>query len=314
MPTTAPTIQGRMLCASGLCYSIPDSPSSINPPTTVEEKAPYYDGVGYISDPVVIQNGKAACTIGQNSDGIILAFRGTVFFSVEDWFIDFMAFTKTGTNIPGKVHSGFYDEFDSIAEEIYNTILPLMIPAPGQPQLNLIITGHSKGAGMAPIAAYYLFANYQMKASKVFLYAPPNPGDGEFAAAYNTQFPNTESYENFQDIVPLLPPTPPACAVFATNFTDHVKRDLMLAFAALDYTPVGQDSQNIYFIQANYTIELMSLTVRIEQMAAVEFVLKELSDHGFEFVLFIFAHTHKCGHGYMESLCPSVCNSTSTQS
>jgi len=317
LPNSAPTIQGRMMCASGLAYQIPNSPSIINPPTTVNVKQPYYNGAGYIDDPVVIQQGKAACTIGQNQDGIVLAFRGTVFFSIEDWFLNLMAITKVGKNLAGKVHSGFYDEFYSIAEEIYNTLSPLLNPSSGTAP-NFYITGHSKGAGIAPIAAAYLLANYQITATNVFLYAPPNPGDSAFAAAYNTSFPNTECYENFQDIVPVLPPTPAACLVFAANYTDAVKRDLMLAFVLYDYSPVGLDSKNIFFIQPNYignnkyTIESMDLEVRAKQMAVIEWTLKEVSTHGWDFILFILAHTHKCGHGYMESLCPSVCAATTT--
>jgi predicted lipase len=139
----AATLAGRMLCASTLAYSIPNSPPHISPPNAnIPQTSPYYNGVGYYSPPSMIQNGLAACTIGQNQDGIILAFRGTVYDSLYDWLDDLLIVTTEGTNLPGRVHSGFYDDLMKIIHVIASSLQTLKAANPGQ---NLIITGHSKG-------------------------------------------------------------------------------------------------------------------------------------------------------------------------
>jgi len=64
------------------------------------------------------------------------------------------------------------------------------------------VTGHSKGGGLAPIAAYLLHsAGYTVRTAA---FASPNPGNFDFAEAYDAEVPQI-SYENYVDLVALTP-------------------------------------------------------------------------------------------------------------
>jgi rubredoxin len=75
-----------------------------------------------------------------------------------------------------------------------------------QSKKKVLITGYSKGAGMAPLAAV-LLRNSNVIADEVHLYEPPRCGDVNFMLAYNLAFPRTIRYEYQDDLVPHTPPT-----------------------------------------------------------------------------------------------------------
>ena len=136
MSTTAPTIAGRMLCASGLAYSIPDLDTPINPPNNnIPQTSPFYAGAGYSSPPTMIANdvedSNAACTVGMNPDGIVLAFRGTVYTSITDWINDLLLGMVTVNGIAGEVHDGFNNAVVAIINPIITTIQQLQAANPG---------------------------------------------------------------------------------------------------------------------------------------------------------------------------------------
>ena len=69
------------------------------------------------------------------------------------------------------------------------------------------ITGHSKGGAMATIASWFCYKDLNI-VPECYTFASPYPADKTFADAYNdviTQF----SYENYFDIVSLVPPPDP---------------------------------------------------------------------------------------------------------
>jgi Lipase (class 3) len=308
MATTAITPQGRMLCASVLTYSVSLSPSIQNEPMAASQLTePYYAGAGYTAPPTMIQNGLGACTIGLNEDGIIVAFRGTVINSKADWFNDLLMFPKAGTNLPGKVHSGFYDNFLGIAPMIAEVLTTFCNENPTKP---IFMTGHSKGAAMAPIAAYYMQANFEFLTSEVYLFAPPLPGTSEFSSAYNSLFGNTFSYQNNQDIVPLLPPSPTVAGELAAYFPKTDEKAAMLGFALLDYAPVGTFNTTSFIpapIEGVYQLEAMNGAVQMQQLQAVEAALTDD-----DFKVFASAHSTACGLGYMSAICPEVCASATS--
>lgn len=306
VPGTLPasTMEGRMLCASGLAYSISvaiDSQCNYKIPQT----ASFYAGAGYIAAPVTIQNGDAACTIGQNQDGIIIAFRGTMYSSPTQWLTELMLGAKKGENIPGKVHRGFYDNVRRIDKEIHSYF-------ENNPGRDIYITGHGNGAGMAAIAAYVLHENYNLTAKGVFLFAPPNPGNSEFAGAYNLRFPDTYSYVNNFDIVPMLPPSTTAAeelevCIRNTKFLSDEEKILMIALltknAFFGYTHVGN---NVQFIEAaghrKYRIEPLTASVRKQkQWPAIKTIFSSLN-----FSSFVAAHSYMFEGGYMNALCPTI--------
>lgn len=304
----APTIEGRMLCASGLTYSIPSSSirsKKLSQDFQIPKTDPFYAGVGYIKPPITIENGDVACTIGENKDGIIIAFRGTVYNSASKWLTDLMLVAKKGEGIPGKVHRGFYDNFMLIHKDIHSYFKNHL----GK---NIFITGHSNGAGIAPIAAYLLCENYNLIANQVFLFAPPNPGNPEFARAYNARFSNTFSYVNNGDIVSVLPPSLTlaedlATCISSTKILSDEEKVLMNALLTnnsfLDYTHVGE---NIKFIKnskpGKYSVETLTATTRNKiQFPEIKNIFS--SDN---FLGFAVANSHMCGYSYMNAICPTV--------
>lgn len=307
-PKTAPTIAGRMLCASGLAYSVPNN-VTINPPNSnINQTVPYYVGAGYKTPPSMIANkssAHAACTVGMNQDGIVLALRGTVYNSFGDWINDLLVKMVAVPGIPGKVHDGFNNAVVAIITPIVNTINLLLKANPKSP---VFITGHSKGGGMGPVMAYYLLQN-KIKVSGLYLFAPPLPGDMDFANAFNTIFPNTYLYENYQDIVPVLPPSPSDAGALAYDFYKAgtvVSRDVAAAIAIvglLGYNPVGSLA-NTFFIPAPTGSKPVSMTNAIHQLQLSVLVAPILKG---DFSVFSNAHSHDCGKGYMSSICPSVC-------
>src|SRR5262249_57077105 len=75
----APTLDGRLLCASGAAYAITgDEPTLAPDPDNV-----YLAGAGFVRPPKVLVGGQReidACLVGEIADGVVIAFRGTLPF------------------------------------------------------------------------------------------------------------------------------------------------------------------------------------------------------------------------------------------
>ena len=72
----AETIEGRMLCASRVAYDVSDEGTI--PPLWHKQ---YFHGVGFIEEPQAFVEGLRhinAAFVGENHDGLLLAFRGTL--------------------------------------------------------------------------------------------------------------------------------------------------------------------------------------------------------------------------------------------
>lgn len=289
-----------MLCASALAYSIPTSPSVLPAlGVSMPQTPPYYAGAGYTAPPLMIKNGFGACTLGINVDGIVLAFEGTVPTDDWQWLNDLLVPTELALGIDGLVSSGFYGDIKDILDPILINLQVLMKNNPGLP---LIITGHSKGASMAPITAYSLHANHQITASSLYLFATPLPGDGTFATHFNVLFPNTFNYQNFGDIVPLLPPSHALCAPLAAYAPNALIKLAIDGMSLYGYTAVG----NIYFIQAPFhsvypaPVAITPALANLQLAAAGQLLQTE------SWTALGNAHAHNCGYGYMSSICPEV--------
>lgn len=155
-----------------------------------------------------------ACYVAETASTIILAFRGTLgkdtdFFknltAALDWLNDFNANpTSAAPAIPyGMVHSGFYTSVTNLAPAFTADIIGRLV----RNKKKVVITGYSKGAGMAPLAACLLRSSGVI-ADEVHLYEPPRCGDVNFKLAYDPIFPNTTRYEYQDDLVPHTPPSP----------------------------------------------------------------------------------------------------------
>src|SRR6266545_2939140 len=109
-----------------------------------------------------------ACYYGVNTNNeAILAFRGTQpptlifrdpekFFQVvvDDWLNDANALLVSGRDLPGKVHRGFLGSLDTLWADLIQ-----FLQAHHDKTKPLYITGHSKGGGLAYLAAYRLLRN-----------------------------------------------------------------------------------------------------------------------------------------------------------
>lgn len=309
--SVSPTIQGRMLCASVLAYSVPDN-GTINPPNNnIPQTSPYYNGAGYTSPPTMIASdydiSNAACTVGLTQDGIVLAFRGTVYNSITDWINDLLLKPVTVNGMPGKVHYGFNKAVSVLLLPIVATLTQLK---KANPTAKLYITGHSKGAGMAPIAAMYLMAN-SIKAEAMYLYAPPLPATNDFVMVYNRIFPNTFLYENHLDIVPLMPPSPTTAGgldyYFLANGSPEaeIAAGIITGLAFFGYSAVGTTA-NTFYIQApvngQYNIVTLDFSVYLEQLKDIGTALTagDISE-------IAAAHNSRCGADYMNALGGGVC-------
>ena len=174
--------------------------------------------VGFINTPKSFTAGlfKAepfqnhACYVGETTDHIILAFRGTALKSEDktqsklDWINNFIAKPVEQDGIPGKLHKGFSHS----VERLWDKGFPAEVEKRMAGGKSLIVTGYSKGAALAPIAAAFLNKRLNIKADRmaIYIFEPPRPGDETFAEYVNQTFPTTLRYEYQDDIVPHLPP------------------------------------------------------------------------------------------------------------
>lgn len=301
----APTLDGRLICASGAAYAINGAMKILAP----EPKDLYLEGAGFLHDPVVVVAGDESidgCLVGRTGDGIVLAFRGTMPFdinnppSVRDWIGDFHAAPIRFDGFPGCVHAGFGVAFHGLWPGIEPALRALLYSAPkDQP---ILVTGHSKGGAMAALAAWKIRQTPDLPPPKVITFAGAKPADATFRAAYLAAGIDQVRYEYNIDIVPHLP-------LSDQGFFDVLKqfpldaldwfRDLLVNVERFDYQPVG----TLRYIEASGQIvdDSDQLRRRRDQILA----LQVLTGH---FAQIAANHSIGCGSGYMRAVAPSgVC-------
>ena len=233
MSTTPANLNCILLNACGAAYNIP--PCSC---TYAADKI-YSPNVPYTQDPPTACGGEGfinAATVGQCPFGIVVAFRGTLPPSANDpdswldWLQNFFAVpvsSPSGPNkLPGQVHSGFFNATTSIIQKVH-TLISGFNAAPGTP---VFVTGHSKGGAMASIGAYILSQNLGVQnVQPLTTFASPRPGDVAFQTGFESVLTQTR-YENFKDIVPLLPPS----LDFIQRLAGHPE------FPLMEITPAGR--------------------------------------------------------------------------
>ena len=263
------------------------------------KKCPQFPFVGFKDDPATFQAGPDdinACLVGDMGDGVVLAFRGTIPFDIHDieslidWTYDLDAVPVDVDGLPGRVHDGFHRSVASLWDEFLPAVQERM--SESKP---LYVTGHSKGAGMAPIAAALLRKRLGINASVIQLFAPPRPGTEDFTSYFDESFPGTVRYEYQDDLGPHLPPHSRLMdALSKIPKIGHFFRGLK----AWNYSAVGQ----LRFIDWNGKIvgELSGLEVkRFERLALliVELRFRKI------------AKDHALLGGYRAAVCPrEVCS------
>jgi hypothetical protein len=268
-----------------------------------EAAKPYYDGAGFVQPPAAFLAGQDeinACLVGTTGDGVLVAFRGTLPldgpFTVAkllDWVNDLNAEPVVGGGLPGEVHEGFLGSLESLWMDVRDEVKKQQAQAGAAAPF--FITGHSKGGGMAALAALR-FRMQEGLTAKVVTFAAPKPGNKAFADAYNAVMDHTR-YEFAEDVVPHLPPSAPFLGVLATlsflgrrlinleQYDYERVGSLMYITRSLDIVP---DPDNSLLDERRRRILELILAGHLQQIAD--------------------DHRSACGYGYISALCPSgVC-------
>jgi hypothetical protein len=244
-----------------------------------------------------------ACLVGVNrDDGLIIAFRGKLppmvdgLPSLLDWMQDFDALPISVPGIPGLVHKGLWDGLETLWVPLQAEIERQRLAAGGD--LPTYITGHSRGGGMAHLAAMRLILA-GIPVQEVFTYAAPRVGDQSFAEAYQERLSGSR-YEFTDDVVPHLPPDPLLVAtlghfpVIGTRFRD---------LRSWIYVGVG----NLKFIDWNLNVLDDSDQLRAERLAHLALMLIR-----FQHCQIVNNHRAACGFGYMSAICGETCSEADT--
>lgn len=304
MTPTPISLNCVLACACATAYGI-DPVTGIYTP-----KKPYCDIVDFNPNPTVINSTDSdrinACLVGKNANGIIVAFRGTIPpgdpHSIPDWLEDFFTVPTTCGALPGQVHSGFCHDIHTIMQSIINAVNALNPAA-----TNVYVTGHSKGGALASLGAYLLHAA-GIPVQQVVTFASPKTGDPDFQAGYQKVIPNQIRYENYGDLVPLVPPAAPFIAGLAAVV--KLIPDIGARLAAIikeaegwNYVPVGQK----YFIES--AADGYAVTTSESDLDQLGDFIYNLISNGLDIVNTLAnAHSISCHLGYMSGACPlGVC-------
>ncbi|WP_299886857.1 Mbeg1-like protein [uncultured Lacinutrix sp.] len=296
----------KLLCAAEAAYCIQttDPIGKYNPcdnnPNVTPDMIKQYNAVGFVEDPYVITAAQIeACLVGVTKSEIIVSFRGTLppaknWDSFFDWLQDFFAVPTTDPYIHGKVHSGFLLALKLLSKNVVKAIKTL------QKEHNspIYITGHSKGGGMAPIAAMYFTNRYKLKIAQTVTFAGPKPGDLYFASYYNRMFTNDLRYENYLDIVPLMPPSTSFIKELELLPLPALLKRMLKSAESWDYEPVG----TLKYIDSHGHI----LSPATPMIIRVADIMYELFTGNIDEIA--NAHHASCGYRYMQGTCQgTVC-------
>lgn len=137
----------------------------------------------------------AQCFLAIGDRYQVLSFRGTEGDSIADWLQN-LDVRKIGW-IKGKVHCGFEDEWESLRKRIQEKLCP---------RRPLLITGHSKGAAEATLAATELFLT-GFNVAGLYTFGSPRVLDWEAAEYFNSLALAEKAYRCFHsnDLVPRVP-------------------------------------------------------------------------------------------------------------
>lgn len=158
---------------------------------TQAESKPTVHELGYTKSVLVDHNG-AECLIVENSERVVLCFRGTEPKEFSDIKADLKAW-KRHSETEGMVHAGFYGYLERIWEQV-----EAFVNTPARKDKELYICGHSLGGAMATLAASRL----QDRVVACYTYGSPRVGGSVWHA--NCSFKHYR-YVNNNDVVPRVP-------------------------------------------------------------------------------------------------------------
>jgi hypothetical protein len=132
---------------------------------------------------------------------LIVAFRGTQF--IHDWLDNFDFVPAPYAPVPGRgtVHEGFQIVYLAVRE---NLIALLNKYSAGYREI--LITGHSLGGALCPLATLDLLNVNSNLSPVVYTWAEPRVGHDDFVTFFNTHVNICYRIVNVWDVVPHLPP------------------------------------------------------------------------------------------------------------
>jgi hypothetical protein len=154
---------------------------------------------------------------------------------------------------------------------------------------------------MASIGAYILRQTYQFPIQQVVTFASPRPGDTGFRTGYQAVINNQVRYENYDDLVPLVPPSATFidAAVGVLSLIPDAGNDLANLFKSAEgwnYVPVGSE----LFIEADKHTIISNESIGSQTWDVVREFGEVLADG--DFSTFASAHTISPGGGYYRAL------------
>eukprot|EP00455_Lapot_gusevi_P016429 TRINITY_DN1846_c0_g2_i2.p2 TRINITY_DN1846_c0_g2~~TRINITY_DN1846_c0_g2_i2.p2 ORF type:complete len:285 (+),score=101.95 TRINITY_DN1846_c0_g2_i2:109-963(+) len=157
----------------------------------------------YSVDPAT----NTACMVGINNQTqtIVIAFKGTDPLSLKNWITDFDVF-KADTPFDGLpdayVHGGFLAAWKSHKAIVFSTIQQLVVQ---NPNFAVVVTGHSLGGAQAILCILDLVHNERFSNIVAYTYGSPRVGDPAFASYFNQIVPVHYRVTHSHDIVPHVP-------------------------------------------------------------------------------------------------------------
>lgn len=212
-----------------------------------------------------------ACFVAETAGSIIVAFRGTDglpwhgkppenLHAALDWLNNFKAEPIVAPGFPGKVHAGFHHSIIDLDKAGFVDDIKTRLT---QRKKQLVVTGYSKGAALAPLASW-LLRERGIGVDELHFYEPPRCGDAVFAKAFADAFPSAVRYEYQDDIVPHVPPTASEIEVLdKSTLLAAVLKVLYPDYLTWSYTPVG----TLRFANWNNEFVPDSTALELERMA-----------------------------------------------
>lgn len=151
-----------------------------------------------------------------DTDSIVISFRGTSLLSILDWLED-LNFLEVPAICPGcQVHEGFLGAYLSIRDPTVRLVHEITAI---YPQSNVVIVGHSLGGALTYLASVDLVLNEGITPDFMYTFGQPRVGNSAFTDTWRRLFDNTTSYRITHGLDP-VPHVPPYAFGFVHNPTE----------------------------------------------------------------------------------------------